>query len=75
MKDRQVAAACRGIVKRPHLALKRFVYRERVQLGIVSEAPEQIANPARAVADRVAFVRRRNPLVDDHVRCAAGLRT
>ena len=64
-----------GIGERPHVAAQVVVDRQREDVGVVAPAAEQVAHAPRAVADRVAAMRRRHPLVDDH--CAvrsAGLR-
>ena len=66
VEDRDVAASRRRIGERAHVALQIVVDGQRVQLGGVAHAAEQAAHPPRAVADRVALVRRRHPLVDDH---------
>ena len=66
MKDRHVAAAGARIVEGKNVARHgRFdVHGEDV--GRVAQLPQQLADAARTVADRVAVMRRRQPLVDDH---------
>ena len=66
VKDRDVAASGGGVAERPDVAEEVVVDRQRVELRLVAQSPQQIAQPPRAVADRVAPVRGRNPLVDDH---------
>ena len=66
MKDREIAAPRRSVVKRPDFVPKIVVDGQREQVGVVTTAAQQIADPPGAVADGVAAMGRRHPLVDDH---------
>ena len=66
VEDRQLAPLRRRIGERPHVVPQIVVDGQRVELGLVAHVAQQIAHAPRAVADRVALVRRRHPLVDDH---------
>ena len=68
MKDRDVAALRGGIGERPDLVAKLVVDREREDLRLVAHRAEQIAHAAGAVANRVARVGGRHPLVHAHQR-------
>jgi hypothetical protein len=66
MKDGDVAARGCGVGERPHVVAQVVVDAESVDVGVVAHASEQVADVPRAVADRIAPMRRRHPLVDDH---------
>ena len=66
MKDRDVAVARGTVGERADILAELFVHRQREDVGLVSEVAEQIADPASTVADGIALVRRRYPLIDDH---------
>src|SRR5947199_372866 len=63
----------RVILERADVALELVVHGERVQIGLVADLAQQIAHAARAVADGIAAMRRRNPLVDDHRNLQFGI--
>ena len=71
VEDRDVAGCRGGVAERPDIVPQVVVHGEGVELGLVTHGPQQIADAARAVADRIALVRRRHPLVDDHGGSAA----
>src|SRR5438270_501104 len=50
------------------------VNRQRVELRVVPHRAEQRTNASSAVANRIAFVRRRHPLIDDHRNVEFGIR-
>jgi hypothetical protein len=54
VEDREVAPARRGFRKWPDVALRVVVDRERVDIGLVAQAAEQVAHPPRE-HPRVAF--------------------
>ena len=64
VQHRDVAAARRRVRERPHVAAEVVVDGEREDVRRVALAAQQVAHAARAVADRVSPVRRRQPLVD-----------
>ena len=66
MEDRDVAAAGRRIGERPHVAFQSRVNRQREEIRLVAGVADHLADAAGAVADRVTFVGRRHPLIDDH---------
>ena len=68
VEDRDVAAPRRVVAERTDVLAQVVVYRQRVEVGLVPGGAQQVADPASAVADGVAAVRRRHPLVDDHQR-------
>ena len=66
MEDRDVAAAGRVVGERPDVVAQVVVDGQREQVGGMALGPQQIADAAGAVADGVAPVGGRHPLVDDH---------
>ena len=66
MEDRDVASRRRRVGERQHVAAQVVVDRQREDLRVVPHAAQHLAHGPRAVADRVAAMRRRNPLVDFH---------
>jgi hypothetical protein len=66
MKNGDVAAPGGRIRERPHVGPQVVVYRERVDVRLVSLTPEHSAHPTGAVSDGVAAMGRGHPLVDDH---------
>jgi hypothetical protein len=66
VEDGQVAVVRAGLAEPPDVAGKPLVDRQRVDVGEVTHSADQVPDAARAVADGVALVRRRHPLVDDH---------
>ena len=68
MEDRDVAPPRGRIRERPDILAQVVVDREREEIRLMSAAPQHVAHDTRAVADRIAAVRRRDPLVDDHCR-------
>ena len=68
VQHRDVAAAGRRIGERADFIAEIGVYRQGEDVRFVALAPQQIADAARAVADRVSAVRRRQPLVDHQRR-------
>ncbi len=66
MKDRDVPARRAGVRERDRLAAHVLVNRQREDVGLVAEPAQQIADGARAVADRIAAMCRRHPLVNPH---------
>ena len=73
MKDREIAAPCRAVAERTHLLPEVVVDRQREQVGVVALAAQQIADAPGAVADGVAAMSRRHPLVDDHGNLEFGI--
>src|SRR5690606_18723185 len=71
MKDGDVALRCRGIRKGADVIFQVLVDRERKEIRLVPLRAQHVANFARAVADRIPLVRRRYPLVDDHLVAGA----
>ena len=71
VEDRDVAAPRRVVAERTDVLAQVVVDRQREEVGLVPGGAQQVADPARAVADGVAAVRRRHPLVDDHQRASA----
>jgi hypothetical protein len=72
VEDRDVPGVRGGVAERPDVVPEVVVHGEGVELGLVTHGPQKVADAARAVADRIALVRRRYPLVDDHSAGAAG---
>ena len=70
MKDRHIAGRRRRVGKRQHVLLEILVDGQRVQIGLVAHAAEQIAHVPGAVANGVALVRRRHPLIHLHSPCS-----
>ena len=66
VKDRDVASARRGIADRPHVASQVFVDRGRKEVGLVPQLAQERPHLPGAVANGIAPVRGRYPLVDDH---------
>ena len=66
VKNSYVALACGRVAEVPHISVERVVDRERVEFGVMALVPQQIADVTGAVANRVALVSRRQPLVDNH---------
>ena len=56
-----------GSSKGSHVAFQIIVDRERVELRGVAERAEHVSHSPCAVADRVAAMRRRHPLIDEHL--------
>ena len=67
MQDRDVGLRRVRIGEWPHVTDQRLVDRERVDVRHMVTRSEQAPDPPSAVADCVPFVRRRDPLVYDHV--------
>ena len=63
-----------GLVEWAHLAPHVVVDRQGVDVADVAHGPQQVAHAPRRVADRVAAVRRGDPLVDDHLGHKAELK-
>ena len=68
MEDRDIAPAGVRLGPRTHVPPQVVVHRHREQIGLMPATPQQVANPPRAVADRIAAMRGRHPLIDDHAR-------
>ena len=66
MKDGDVAGARTGICERPHILAQVIIHRQRVEIRLVPFLAEERAHAAGAVADGIAPVGGRHPLVDDH---------
>jgi hypothetical protein len=66
MEDGDVSPPRRRILERPRLATHVFIDGERKQVGFVSHRLQQPPHAPRTVADRIAAMSRRNPLVDNH---------
>ena len=66
VEDRHLTLRRRRIGERPHVLPEVVVDREGVEMRLVAHRPQEVADAPRAVADRVALVRRRHPLVHDH---------
>jgi hypothetical protein len=66
VEDGQVAAAGRRVGERQHVVHQVVVDRQGEQIRLVPHGPQQAAHTSRRVADGVALVGRRHPLVDDH---------
>ena len=66
MEDREIAPSCPAVAERADVPREVFVDRQREQVGVVAHAAQQIADAPGAVADGVAAMSRRHPLVDDH---------
>jgi hypothetical protein len=64
VKDRDVAAPSPRIAKRPDVLLHVVVDRQRVDVALVAHRAQQIAHAARRIADGVAAMRCRQPLID-----------
>ena len=68
MKDRDVAALRRRIGERPDVVAQIVVDRQRENVRLVAHRAEEVAHAAGAVADGVALVGGRHPLVHAHQR-------
>ena len=66
MEDRHLALARRRIGERPDVIRQVVVDGERKQLALMTHGAQKRADAAGAVADGIAAVRRRHPLVHDH---------
>ena len=66
MEDGDVSTTCGRIGERPDVLAQVVVDREGEEVRLMPAAPEHVAHDTRAVANRVAAVGRRHPLVDDH---------
>ena len=71
MEDRDVAGARARVGERPHLVAEVVVDRQREEIRVVALRAEEIPYVPGAVADGVAPVRRRHPLIDDHRSASA----
>ena len=68
MEDGDVSQPCGRIRERSDILAQVVVDREGEEIRLMSAASEHVAHDTRTVSDRIASVRRRDPLVDDHCR-------
>src|SRR5437762_10978861 len=66
MQDCHIAAPGGRIAEGPHLVFEVLVDREGKEFRFVAEAAQQLSGLSRVVADRVAFVRGRQPVIHSH---------
>ena len=74
VEDGQVAVPRRRIGERPDVAAQVVVDGQGEQVRVVAHRAQQPAHAPGGVADGVAAMRRRHPLVDDHADGASGRR-
>jgi hypothetical protein len=66
VKDGDIPLPRRRIGERPRLGGHVLVDRQREQVRLMTHASQQVPDPAGRIANRIAAVRRRHPLIDDH---------